>query len=45
VNQENEAKVKAKTLQTCAESHVSFLTVFGPADISEELSVFARDLD
>ena len=44
VNQENEAKVKAKTLAACPRSHVTFLTVFGPADIQSELAEFSKAL-
>ncbi|MSU34520.1 MAG: methyltransferase domain-containing protein [Pedosphaera sp.] len=44
VNQENEAKVKAKTLAACPQSHVTFLTVFCPADIQAELAALVNFL-
>ena len=44
VNQENEAKVKAKTLAASGASQVSFLSVFGPSNIHEELERFDRNL-
>ncbi len=44
VNQENEEKVKAKTLAAATESQVQFLTVFGPSDIQRELDKFSQSL-
>ena len=37
VNQENEAKVEAKTREACKSSEVRFLSVFGPSDIQAKL--------
>ena len=37
VNQENEAKVKARTIDACKNSKVTFLSIFGPSDIEAEL--------
>lgn len=44
VNQENEAKVKAKTLAACPQSQVTFLSVLGPTEIQTELVEFVRSL-
>lgn len=44
VNQENEEKVKMKTLATATKAQVQFLTVFGPSDIQRELEQFSQSL-
>jgi len=44
VNQENEGKVKAKTLAACPQSQVTFLAVFCPADIQAELAALVKTL-
>jgi 2-polyprenyl-3-methyl-5-hydroxy-6-metoxy-1,4-benzoquinol methylase len=45
VNQENEAKVQAKTLSACPNATIAFLVVFGPSDISAELDKFIQTLE
>jgi 2-polyprenyl-3-methyl-5-hydroxy-6-metoxy-1,4-benzoquinol methylase len=44
VNQENETKVKTRALETCQDSQLAFLSVFGPSDIRSELDSLARTL-
>jgi 2-polyprenyl-3-methyl-5-hydroxy-6-metoxy-1,4-benzoquinol methylase len=45
VNQENEDKVKTKTLAACQNSKVAFLSIFGPTDIENELTRFAKSIE
>jgi SAM-dependent methyltransferase len=44
VNQENEEKVRARTLEMCKGSKVTFLSVFGPSEINVELDSFRKTL-
>lgn len=45
VNLENEAKVQEKVRRACQKSEVSFLSVFGPSNITKELQEFNRALE